>query len=246
MSDPAPVALAVFEAIPIAINSVQAPLSLIKYSFLSGLALFVILLPFCRSYKSFYDAVAAKRVLSVVRILIMIEAIFLIILLYYVIKYGSPLQLHALLELEGGTSWLYSYGRPVSGILLITIGMMGEMHPIPRLVCIFGCFYEICLDSLSAVQVQDYYHQLQTMNAPSGLYSEQSLLYYYYRDIISIGLCSAILFFVSHLTCILGFCHPQLIPLHNLSGGEYDRAAVMREHREYRISNMIDDDIEAN
>lgn len=224
----------VTEYLPTAIESNELPLNHIKYSFAAGFIVFLLLLPFCRSRKSFFDAIAARRIIGIARLFIFSELLLLFVLYYFYFENGPPLEMHEWLTYGNGDSWLYTYGRPTGGIVFIGLGMLGEMHPVLRIMCILGCMGEILGDALSAYQVRDYYKQVKYFNAPSHGYTSNEMLAYYWRDIVSLGVCVTVLMLMGLLTVLVGICEPQLIHPSLISGKELDRYASMRINKEKR------------
>lgn len=224
----------VTESLPEAIGSSDIALSHIKFAFLVGLAAFVILLPFCRSRKSFFDALAARRTIGFARAFICFEVLLLFCLYYFYFEHGQPMRMHQNLSYGNGDSWLYTYGRPTAGLVFIGIGMLGEVHPFIRIACMLGCLVEVLGDALSASQVRDYYRQVMYHDAPRYGYTSRELLAYYWRDIFSIGTCTTIFLFIGLLTAMMGFCEPQLIHPSLVSGNDLDRYTAMRNSKDQR------------
>lgn len=223
------------KSIPAALESQNLVLNHLKYSFLIGLAAFLVLFPCYRSRKSFFDAIAARQIIRIARFFIICEFLCVLTLFYYYFKYGSPLSLHAGLSYGNGDSWLYGYGRPTSALIFIClIGVICDMHPYLRWIVLIGCLVSIFSDAISAYQVYDYYKQIRDQSAPSNGYNSDNILSYYWRDIISFGLGTCILFLVAYLTNVVGWCDPQLIHPALISGYDLDRYTVMHEQRERR------------
>lgn len=222
------------DSLPEAAQSNELELMHIRYSFIAGVAIFVLFYPAYSSRKSFYDAVAARKVVRFLRFYVLLEMVLIIILFSFYFHYGAPVRLHAQLSYGNGASWLYSFGRPAAGLLFIGIGLMGDTHPIPRIMCMIGCGVEIFGDAISAYQVRDYYRQVKYQGAPSFGYSENALLTYYWRDIISLGVCTTALMLVGLLTVLVGCSPPQLIHPSLIAGKDLDRYEVMRNLREKR------------
>lgn len=224
----------VSESLPDAVESDELALMHIKISFLVGVALFVLISPLYRSRKSYFDAIAARKVIAFTRMFIFVELLLIFILYYFYFEKGALMEMHQYLGYGNGDSWLYTYGRPTAGLVFIGIGFFAEMHPAPRFLCLAGCMVEVLGDSLSAFQVRDYYQQVKYHSAPSNGYTENEILAYYWRDIISIGVCTTVCFLVVLLSVQVGFCEPQLIHPSQISGQELDRYAAMRRNKENR------------
>lgn len=229
------------ESLPSAVESNILALVHIKYSFIVGVVVFVICLPFCRSKKSFFDAIAARKVTYFIRAFIFLELLSISTLYYFCVEYGQPIpvNLSSPLTYSNGNDWLYGYGRPTAALVLIGVGLAGDMHPAPRIICMLGAALEIVCDAFSAYQVRYYYQQVLNYSAPSLGYSENTLLAYYWRDIISLGSCTTILFFAGLLNVIVGWCDPQLIHPSLISGSELDRFATMHVLRDKRKSMQL-------
>jgi hypothetical protein len=224
----------VTESLPDAVSSSSIVLVHIKYSFVMGVGVFLLLSPLYRSRKSFFDAIAARSVVRFARFFILVEILLLFVLYILYFQYGRPVRLHALLAYGNGDSWLYSYGRPTGGLVFISVGLMGEIHPLPRIMCVIGCVGQIIGDALSAAQVRDYYNQMTNLSAPASNYTPDAMLAYYWRDIISLGVSTVVLLLSGFLCVIVGFCDPQLIHPSLISALDLDRYQAMRSLREKR------------
>lgn len=224
----------VSESFPDAVQSDELALMHIKISFLIGVVLFIVMFPVYKSRKSYFDAIAARKVIGFARGFIFVELLLIFILYYFYFEKGSLLEMHQYLGYGNGDSWLYTYGRPTAGLVFIGIGIFGEMHPAPRYLCMVGCMVEVLGDALSAFQVRDYYQQVKYHNAPSNGYTENEILAYYWRDIISLGFCTVVCLLMVLLTVQVGFCEPQLIHPSQIGGQELDRYAAMRRNKEKR------------
>ncbi|RYH13042.1 hypothetical protein EON65_36615 [archaeon] len=189
------------------------------------------MLPFCRSRKSFFDAIAGRRVAKALRTFAFLEMMCLAVLFYQYLTVGNPIYLHAALDYGNGDSWLYGYGRPSAGVIFIGLGLFGALYPVPRTLCILGCVVQIVCDGISAFQIRDYYRQVLNKSAPGNGYSEQGLMVYYWRDIVSIALTITVLMLACFLSTILGWCDPQLIHPSQVTGNDADRFDAMHRMR---------------
>jgi hypothetical protein len=230
----------VTEYLPEAIESDDLSLTHIKYAFLAGLAIFVLLLPFCCSRKSFFDALAARHTLWFARVFIFTEMLLIFCLYYFYFEHGEPVRMHKYLAYGNGESWLYSFGRPTAGLVFIGVGMLGEVHPVIRFLCMIGCMVEIMGDALSAYQVRDYYRQVTYHSAPRYGYTSKELLAYYWRDIFSIAACTAVFMLTALLTVMMGFWEPQFIHPSLVSGKDLDRYTAMRNSKDQRKIMAMD------
>lgn len=225
------------ESLPDSIESDQLQLTHIKYSFVAGFAIFILLFPFYFSRRSLFglfDAVAARKVLRFARFFILIEIALVGILFYFYFEYGSPLEDNQQLAYGNGENWLYSYARPTAELVFIAIGLVGELHPAVRWMCLMGCAMAIMSDSFSAYQVRDYYYQVRNFDAPSNGYSDNAFLVYYWRDIIAIGICTTIFMQCSLLMVSTGCCDPQIIHPSFISFKDINRYRSMRQARDRR------------
>jgi hypothetical protein len=217
-----------------------------KLSLIIGVIIYILLIPFYRGHQSFSDVLAAKKVISVIRIVILIEVLILFFLLYFVAALGSPLPHNQLTDYGNGDSWIYGYARPLVGMIVIGFGVFSDMNLFPRIVCILGCFLQIATDALSAFQVNDYYVQMKDHKAPNNYYNLNLMQMYFYRDIVSIGLSFLIALLIFHICFILGFnLTYQNIPFQVIAGGDIDRCEIMRQQRKLRkyAENHIGDEL---
>jgi hypothetical protein len=195
--------------------------------------------------RSYFNSNSAKTIIKFIRIYIGTEIILLFFLLYNRIFYGSPiLYINAISNFGGKSNDSYIYGlwRPLVGLFLISFGLIGDMHYIPRLLCIFGCLIQVIGDSFSSFQIDDLIFQKMHRNYPTGDYSYNKLLYYYWRDIGSFGLSFCILMLMCYFSILLGWYGKPYISYQNIEGGDIDRSKTMREQR--RIRNRSLNDIE--
>jgi hypothetical protein len=180
--------------------------------------------------KLFWDVSAARRTSRILKNCVMIELVCNLILLNSTLSMGSPINLNQFLPYDNGDSWTYGYGRPISGLILISFGFLAEMHSAARIICIAGCTSQIVVDSFSSFQVGSLLQEVRYFDSPSGNYSYDSLLFYTRRDFLSLFISTLSLFLCSYLSCIVGWCQPQLISYQVIRGNDLDRASVMRQH----------------
>lgn len=199
----------------------------------------IILSPLYRSKKSFFDHLAARRVIGVIRVFVILELVLNCILLYVTLYKGEPIHLHAITDYGNGSSWIYGFGRPVTGIVLITIGVIGDMHFIARILCLMALLLELATDAISAVQIQDLIFQIEHYSVATSNYSMYWLQVYYWRDLISFGICFFLVVLTAHFTSIVGWCDPPLFHYRMVTGGHADRVQVMRDHREHRMEGVM-------
>lgn len=210
-----------------------------KIAFFIGLGAFLVCLPFCRSKKSFFDAIAARKIMKFLRTVVFCSLCCTSILFYFYITYGSPIQLDAQLSYGNNSynsSWLYGFPRPTCAAVTIGLGLFGDSHPFIRLACMMGCLMEIVGDCLSAYQVYDYRDQQLNNSAPSyNGYTPGIMLTYYYRDIAAIAVATCVFLFTAHMNTVAGWCDPPLIHPALITGKDYDRYSVMRRTRGERL-----------
>ncbi len=145
--------------------------------------------------------------------------------------------------LEYSYSFYIGYIRPVLGIILMLFGYMGEMHPFFRIFCAIGALIQCPFDFFSGILVGEYMDQVSGFNAKTGRFSSQKLLQYYWRDVVSFGLCVWISLLALHLCCLVGFVQAPYISYRTIAGGETDRILVMESAREKRKEYDIEQDI---
>jgi hypothetical protein len=214
--------------VPVIVNIRDALLlSFVVFFWLAGIV--------CRSKKSMFDHIAARKASRVILVLTGLEVFWIAPLIYCVGNLGSPVLVGAALTYGTGTSWVFGWGRPCMGIAFIAFGATASMHPVPRFVCMTGCALQIIFDAMSAFQVRNYIDEMDTSAAPAPPnYTRQLLLYYYWRDVSSIGVALVLLLMVAHLALVVGCCYPPLIPYRLIEGGDLDRCEVMRQQSRLR------------
>lgn len=223
-------------AIPIAFLTSYSPIFYLKISFFVASLLYLLCFPFNGSKKSFWDVISARKIIRITRWLVLLECLILLPLIYFKVYLGQPLELNAVWKYVSNSneSWVYGYVRPISCILLIGCGGLGDLHIALRLFCLLGCFQEIMCGTISTYQVYDYYIQAKFRGAPIGNYTLDLLQFYFIRDAVSAGVCLLILLFTLQFCFIVGWKNPQIIPYALISGGDLDRCEVMRQQRELK------------
>ena len=222
------------------LTSSNTALESIKYCFIFASGIYFLSIPFCRSRKSFWDVVAARLVVKIVKLLTLLQLIALLWLLYDVIKHGSPIQLNPVTQFSGSKnsgsniSWNYGYARPVSGMIFFVMGFFSDMHFSFRFCVMTGCWIQAVTTGLSAFQVNGYYHQVVYKSAPLNNFSRRSLQIYYWRDIFTLGLSMLLLYYILHLSILVGLLNRPFISYQEINGGDIDRCKVMLEQREQR------------
>ena len=199
--------------------------------FIAALIAYLVIFALSKSRKSWWDALAARKVAFTLKILVLIEMFVILPLIYCVVSLGSPIPLYSK---DYNYVWIYSYGRPVSGIILISMGLFSDMHALARWFCILGTIIQAGADGYSSVQVYNYLEQVHENNAPNGEYTTETLTRYYWRDVGSFGIFVMLLLMCLHLSNIVGWCHPQWIGYTAIVGGDVDRSSVFHEQRSKR------------
>ena len=184
----------------------------IKVCFVIALFLFFIFFPLYGSRKSFWDIISARKTIRIIRFCILFEYILIAIVLYYYINHGPPVTDNILLSygssvaglkaLSGG--WLYGFAKPLFSLVFIGIGILGDLHPATRYLCMIGCAAEVFGSSLASFQVLDLINQILYHGAVSSSYTVSNLRVYYWANIISIGFCVYIFMMTTLLSCIVG------------------------------------------
>jgi len=210
---------AIFEAIPTSITSNDWSLVHIKLSFSISVLLFFISFPFYASRKSSWDVISAIRAIRVIRLWILVEFILISIIIYYLSTRGPPISASDFLSygniisnvqyLTGG--WVFGFGKPICAVVFIGVGILGEMHPATRILCLVGCGIEVFGASLAAYEVQDLITQIQTNGTTSKTYTVSILQVYYWVNILSIAISTQILLISSYLCCLLGYINYELV-----------------------------------
>jgi hypothetical protein len=205
-----------------------------------GLTLFVILVAtiiFRRTKGKILKILFARHVSLLMRYLVVIEAVLNLILLVCTIKYGSPVNVNQFASIGKRTSWTYGYGRPLCGLSVTTpSGLIAAAHPWLRIICISSAFVQLTFDSFSAFQVGHLLDQVSSSEAPTGLYSQESLNLYYWRDLISVSISFMIVLLGCLLSTVAGWVEPD-VRYSKVEGSELDRTQVMRSALRHRLVN---------
>ena len=226
--------LSALEGIPTTLLTSDLAVTFLKISFAAGLGVYLLFLPFYGSKKSFWDPLASRKITLLLRMAVSVELLLLAILLYFTIAYGSPIRIYVSWEISKGLSWIYSYPRPVVGIVLISQGLFGSMHRFSRIACISGCMLQLIEDATSAIQVYQYYNELGSKEAPSGNYTATTMYLYFLRDIASFGISNLCMWYCLHLTLLIGLTYHPWHHYSLIAGGDLDRCDIMRNQRELR------------
>jgi hypothetical protein len=210
----------------------------LQMTFLISIVVFVFSLPCLTSRKSFSDAISTRKVLTFMRLVIFLETVANAILFYFVMGYGQPFS-NQYTSYGNGSSWIYGYGRPVVGLVFVAFGGIADMHPTPRYICLLICLEQLVCDAFSAFQVRDYIRQIENFDAPViGQYSVYVLEIYYWRDIISFGLCTLLFMLTAHVTSILGLCQPPFLNYQNVEGQDLDRVGMMQKNQYIQLHGI--------
>jgi hypothetical protein len=137
----------------------------LQICFAVAVMFFIFLLPFLKSKKSMWDAIAARKVSYVLKVITIMELFVVLALVYYTIELSSPVTVVSNFE----KYWVFGFGRPSFGIIFICLGLFAEMHSLPRALCAIGCVAQGCIDAISSVMVYDYIYQVDNFSAPLGI-----------------------------------------------------------------------------
>jgi hypothetical protein len=236
---------AYFDYILPAFESTDSVIMHIKYAFGAGLCAFLALLMYiCLTCKMFFGAKAARRVMALARILIFCEIVLQFWLLDWAVRYDMLANRSSVPRITFSTSYsvsfIHHWPRPIIGIVFIGVGLFGDFHASLSLLAVLACLFLILFDAASAVEVRDHLSAVIQYGSPIGDYTKNGLLIYYYRDIVSVGLSSAVMFCLLQYLVLVGFFQPNLIPLEAVQGGESNRAASMRRDRAVRLQHTVE------
>ena len=217
----------------------------IRCSFLIGVELFLLLvLCFTKSKYSWWDAIAAKRVLRYLRIFICLEWILLAILLFFIINYGNPIVVDTVTDYavqDSHNSYNFGYARPIVGMIGIGLGYFGHYNCLFRSACIITCTVQIAFDLISTFQLSNYVdtiYNISTVSLNIGKYSKALLVYGYWRDIISVGICTAILCLTLYLSIITGCTANKYIHVKDIDDDiDDEKLAYLQNHLPQENSN---------
>lgn len=209
------------------------------WAFITAFLCLLLLSPFLHSNKSFFDNLAARKVLGYLRLAVVMELISNAFLLFMFIYKGPPLTLHAVTDFGNNSSWIYGFPMPVFGLVFITLGTVVDMHFLARFMCLFGALLQAISNAISAVQIHDLLFQISFYKVQPSNYSYAWLAVYYYRNIFSFALCVFIALLCAHFTSIIGCFGNSFISYQVISGGGMDRCEVMRQNREIRIKSYL-------
>lgn len=201
----------------------------LQYAFLISFLVYVCSIPFMSSRKSWFDAVAAQKMMYVLRFFISVEAGLNAYLLYSTMAYGVPFS-NQFTAYGNGSSWVYGFGRPCTGLVFISFGGIADMHPGPRIICMLFSLAQLVFDAFSAYQTADYFIQVAEKDAPwYANHNEYTMQVYYWRDVISFGVAFVIFLLICHASILLGMCGLPLIPYQKIEGRDLDRVDIMHK-----------------
>ena len=235
---------AYFDYVLPAFTSTETVVMHVKIAFGCGLALFLVLLAYITvSCKMFYGAKAARRVMALGRILCTCACLTMIWMLDWSMGYDCLANRNSVPQIRFSgiyvISFIHHWPRPVIGLISIGCGLIGDLHPTLCIICVLGCLFIIFFNALSCVEITQHYNAVTSYGSPSGDYTKNGLLTYYWRDICGIAFSSASMFCMLQYLVIVGFLQPQLIPYDIAFGGEENRPASMRRDRMGRLQTQI-------
>jgi hypothetical protein len=150
----------------------------------------------------------------ILRLLIALEIFSCFVLFYFTFDLGSPIPYpYSGYAIPYGTSnsnsWVFGFARAITGIVVIGIGIFGDMHPAPRFFCMLGGMLQVYCDCVSSILMEDYLDQSLQKSASLGKYNATTFRIYMYRDFSSLAINIWIILLCSHLSNIVGWCEPQ-------------------------------------
>lgn len=239
-----------FDYVLPAFTSTDTVILHVKIAFGSGLALFLALLLYIGvSCRIFYGAKAARRAMALSRVLVTCACVIMIWILDWSISYDCLANRFSVPQIRFSgiyvVSFIHHWPRPVIGLISIACGLIGDLHPTLCILSALGSLFIIFFNALSCVEISQHYNAVVSYGSPSGDYTKDGLLMYYWRDIIGIACSSASLFCILHYLVLVGFFQPQRIPYDIAVGGEEHRALSMRRDRNGRLHSQILEGIKA-
>jgi hypothetical protein len=199
--------------IPAAIISTNEIIIEIRWAFLCGLFLLIIMFLFEKiilKQSPFGGPKAARFSLFILVIIIIIHIITTILFLYWSVNYNNMVARTSWPRLLVGTkyemSYIQHYPRAVTSLVFVTIGLGAGYHPLLAILCILASILDLICSIISCIEMRDYLNQCITMSAPlGGDWTKNGIMLYYYRDLFSIALSSCIIFTALHVMIIMGY-----------------------------------------
>jgi len=195
-----------------AIVSTSDVLVHIKTAFLSGLVAFVLALLFQKSQgmEVFAGANAAHASQLIAKLCIGLHVICSVVLLYWMSTRDNLVGRSSWPRVLSGTKYEVSIiqhpPRPLIAIFFVSVGVGAAYHPLPAVISIAAALVDMIANVISAVEMRAYANLLLVDQAPLGQgYTTQLVLNYYYRDLVSIALCSCIIFSLLHVVITIGY-----------------------------------------
>ena len=244
--------------------STNEVIATVRWAFLSGLAVLVLLLVFeeLSGRAAFGGPIAAHKSVWFSRFLIVLHFLCNAILLHWSVYYDNMVARTSWPRILVGTkyemSWLHHMPRAVTSLFFVGAGVGAAYHSFPALLCVLACFLDLISSIISAVELRDYINQSLSNGAPlGGDWTKDTIMWYYYRDITSIALSSAVLFSVLHVMILLGYMgsplrhlpgnggaawedgRDRLLTYDKVAGGHLDRAARLREQRDKQLMKRV-------
>lgn len=211
----------------------SSPVISLIVSFFLSLSLYVFVILYSLNNNTLTDKNSIRIVIFYLRLSVSIEILTLLFLTIVIATLGNPLSSGNNYSwiISPGVSWIYYYFRPITGVLLIGLGLFANVHLFFRLVTCAGCILEIITDCISANEVYVYYRTVTLNLAPQLNYSASELFVYVIRDYVSFGLSFLIFMLTLHLSvCIL--LNPSSVSV--AMKYSYDRNEVMQIQRRKR------------
>jgi hypothetical protein len=244
--------------------STNEVISNVRMAFLSGLAALALLLIYEETTggAAFGGPVAAHKTVWFSRLLIILHLICNAVLLHWCVYYDNMVARTSWPRILVGSkhemSWLHHFPRALTSLFFVGTGVGSAYHVFPALLCVLACFLDIISSTVSAVELRDYINQSLSNNAPlGGDWTKDTIMWYYYRDIVSIALSSAVLFSVLHIMVLIGHLGNPLSSFNaaegssdgaqadrvlyydKVAGGHLDRSSRMRELRDKQLMKRV-------
>ena len=142
---------------------------------------------------------------------------------------------------DNHNSYNFGYARPLVGITGIGLGYFGHYNSLFRSSCIVACLIQIAFDLISAFQLSNYVDTIYNISSASlniGKYSKNLLIYGYWRDIVSIGICTSILCLTLYLSIITGCTANKYIHVKDIDDDiDEEKLSYLLNHLQQQNSN---------
>jgi hypothetical protein len=148
-------------------------------------------------------------------------------LLYILIYLCSPVRM-PVTYLGSGASWIYGWGRYLTGSLACPLCALSSMHMAFRWAGLLACMCQFFMDSLSAITLAAAIKCLSAGTCkPVSNWSLSLVVQYYRRDLLCVALDVLMVLLVGYLFCALGFGVQPLYTYAELHDGVLKRNSEM-------------------